>query len=77
MKKPIVTSGGRVTIPADIRQRLHIRKGTRLHIEERGHELVVTPITPEYIESLAGILAGHDLAKGLLEDRAEDKRKEG
>ena len=75
-KKYIVGSKGRIIIPAEIRQKLDIKKGTRLYFEERGGEIILRAINRKYIESLTGILAGNDLAKGLLEDRAEDKRKE-
>lgn len=76
MATAIVTSKGQVVIPVEIRKKLDIKKGTRLYFEERGNEVILRAINRKYIESLAGILAGHDLAKSLLEDRAEDKRKE-
>lgn len=76
MASAIVSSRGQVVIPAEIRQKLDIKKGTRIYFEERGDEVVLRAINRKYIESLAGILAGHDLAKGLLEDRAEDRERE-
>ncbi|MBI4288135.1 MAG: AbrB/MazE/SpoVT family DNA-binding domain-containing protein [Chloroflexi bacterium] len=76
MASATVTSKGQVVIPVEIRKKLDIKKGTRIYFEERGDEVVLRAINRKYIKSLVGIFAGHDLAKGLLEDRAEDKRKE-
>jgi bifunctional DNA-binding transcriptional regulator/antitoxin component of YhaV-PrlF toxin-antitoxin module len=47
-----------------------IKKGTRVFIYEKGGEIVVKPITDEYIESMAGVTG----TKGkLLEALKEEK----
>jgi len=77
MTTTIVTPKGQIVIPSKIRRRLNIKKGTKLYIEERGDELILKPITPEYLERLAGILPTKGrLSKALLEDRARDKERE-
>ena len=72
-----VTSKGQVVIPAKIRKRYGLSKGARLCIEEHGDELILRPLTPEYLDRIAGILKGPDsLSRKLLQERARDKQKE-
>ena len=66
-----VTSKGQIAIPARIRRRFGIEKGTRLYIEERGEEIVLKPLTAEYIDRTAGILKSEvSLTGKLLQERA-------
>ncbi len=77
MSTTIVTTKGQIVIPADIRKRMNLKKGTRLFIEEKGSELVMRPITADYFEQVAGILPGKGkLTRALLKERAKDKAKE-
>ena len=77
MTTTVVTTKGQIVIPSKIRQRLKIKRGTKLYIEERGDELILKPVTPEYFEKIAGILPTKGkLSKALLEERAKDKGKE-
>lgn len=73
----VVTVKGQVVIPAKLRHRLGIKKGTRLYIEERNGELVLRPLTREYFQKMSGILKGTGLTTALEEERrAELKREE-
>ena len=66
-----VTSKGQIAIPARIRRNCGIEKGTRLFIEERGGEIVLKPLTPEFLDQMAGVLRGPDsLSRQLLAERA-------
>lgn len=77
MVKTVVTTKGQVVIPSKLRRKFNIKKGTKLVIEERGDELILRPITPEYLDKLAGILPSKgSLTKLLLEERAKDREKE-
>ena len=77
MTTTVVTTKGQIVIPAKIRRRLNIKKGTRLCVEERGDELVLKPITPEYFKKIAGILRTKGrLCKALLAERAVDRQRE-
>lgn len=71
-----VTTKGQIVIPARIRERLGIRKGTRLHIEERDGEVILRPLNREYFQKMSGILKGGGLVKALEETRAEDRKRE-
>lgn len=77
MTTTIVTTKGQIVIPSKIRHRLKIKRGTKLYIEERGNELILKPVTPEYFERIAGVLPTKGkLSKALLEERAKDKERE-
>jgi len=77
MTTTIVTTKGQIVIPSKIRQRLKIKRGTKLYIEERDNELILRPVTPEYFERIAGVLPTKGkLSKALLEERAKDKERE-
>jgi len=69
-----VTSKGQLVIPAKLRKKFGIRKGTRVSVREEGTRLILQPITREYIHSLRGILKGDGSAmKFLLEERKRDR----
>jgi AbrB family looped-hinge helix DNA binding protein len=71
-----VTIKGQVVIPAKIRERLGIKKGIRLHVEERDGEVILRPLNREYFQKMSGILKGGGLVKALEESRAEDRKRE-
>jgi AbrB family looped-hinge helix DNA binding protein len=73
-----MTIKGQVVIPAKIRQRLGLKKGSKIFVEERNGEIVLRPITREYFQKMSGILKGGGLTKALEQSRREDlKREEG
>jgi AbrB family looped-hinge helix DNA binding protein len=69
-----VTVKGQMVIPASARKRLGIREGTRIQIEvdDVNKQLILKPITREYIHSLRGKYKGKGLLKALM---AEKKRE--
>jgi len=76
MATTVVTTKGQVVIPAEIRRRLNIKKGTRLHIEEKEDGLVLKPVTPAYLDRVAGVLETKGkLSKALLKERALDRAR--
>ena len=73
----VVTTKGQVVIPARIRKRMNIKKGTRLLVEESESGIALTLITPALFEKLAGTLrTGGKLTKALLDERAKDGVRE-
>ena len=73
MENVVVTSKGQVVIPAKYRRKYNIKKGTRLSLFERKGELILKPITDEYIRAMAGITG----TKGrLLKALKAEKDKE-
>lgn len=69
----VVTSRGQLVIPARLRRRLGIQKGTTVSIVEDGGRLIVQPITADFIDSLRGSLKG---GPSLLRDLQKDRRRE-
>ncbi len=72
----VVTVKGQVVIPARLRHRLGIKKGTRLYVKERNGEIVLRPLTREYFQKMSGILKGSGLVRILEESRAGDLKRE-
>jgi AbrB family looped-hinge helix DNA binding protein len=71
-----VTIKGQVVIPAKLRHRLGIKKGTKLYIEERDGELILRPLNREYFQKMSGALKGTGLLKALEEERRDDLKRE-
>jgi len=72
-----LSTKGQVVIPADIRRKLGLRKGTPLVITEDHGAVVIRPATRQYFDSLAGILAGGpSLCKEIIEEHAREREKE-
>lgn len=74
METSIVTVKGQVVVPARIRRKFGIKKGTRVAFIEREGKLVMQPLDKNYFESLAGIL-GTDgrLLKSLMQDKKKER----
>ena len=53
---------------------LHIKQGTRVHFAARHGEIVLTPLTPRYFETMAGFLGtGGKALKLLLKERQKER----
>jgi len=73
MDKSVVTVKGQVVIPSRLRRKFGIKKGTQVYLYDRDGEIIIKPITDEYIQSMAGITR----TKGrLLKVLKEEKEKE-
>lgn len=72
------TIKGQIVIPAVIRRKLGVKNGTRINVkaDEKAHQIILTPITREYIYSLKGKYKGLGLLKTLMEERKRDWEKE-
>ena len=71
------TSKGQVVIPAELRKKYNIRKGTRLAISAgEGNVILVRPVPDDPVEASRGILKGkNSLTRALLKDRAEEAKR--
>lgn len=78
MTMTMVTTKGQIVIPSIMRRHFNIRKGTRLCIIEKEDEIVLKPLTREYFQKMAGILAvkGKSMTQELLEERAREREAE-
>jgi len=70
----VATSKGQVVIPSKIRKQLGIKDGTYFQIDVNTitRQIILTPVTREYIHSLRGKYKGKGLMKALM---AEKKRE--
>ena len=74
MDKASVTIKGQVVIPSKLRRKFGIKKGTQVFLFERGDEIVIKPITDEYIRSMAGVMGTKGkLLKALKEEKAKER----
>lgn len=70
----VVTTKGQLVIPAKLRRKLGIRKGTRVAFLVEDHHLVLQPLTPAFLRSLRGSWKGGPSAlEFLLEDRKRER----
>lgn len=71
-----VTIKGQVVIPAKLRHRLGIKKGTKFYVEEQNGEIILRLLNREYFQKMSGVLKGGGLVKALEKTRAEDLKRE-
>jgi AbrB family looped-hinge helix DNA binding protein len=73
-----VTEKGQIVIPAPLRRKLHIKKGSKLGIEEaKGGTIILKPLwdisSDDPVEKSKGILKGKSsLLKSLLNERKKE-----
>ena len=67
------TEKGQIVIPASIRRKLGIKKVTRIKIEENGKEIILRPITREYVHRLRGKFRGKGLMKALMAEKERER----
>ncbi len=72
----IVTSNGRIVIPASIRLMFGIKEGTHIHIavDEKSNRIILKPITRKYIHSLRGRFRGKGLLKALMAGKKRERK---
>jgi AbrB family looped-hinge helix DNA binding protein len=70
----VITTKGQVVIPARLRRRFGIKKGTMVTFVEDDGRLIVQPVTREFIRGLRGSLKGEPSAlRDLLEERKRER----
>jgi AbrB family looped-hinge helix DNA binding protein len=75
METSVVTTKGQIVVPARIRRKFGIRKGTKVAFIEEHGKLFIQPLDKNYFESLAGILGTEGkLLKSLMEDKEKGRR---
>jgi AbrB family looped-hinge helix DNA binding protein len=69
-----VSTKGQMVIPAELREALDLKAGTRVALQLEGNTILLQPITDEFIDSIPGSLKGPSL--GALRERQhrDDKR---
>jgi AbrB family looped-hinge helix DNA binding protein len=71
----VVTTKGQLVIPARLRRRFGIKKGTLVTFLEDGGRIIIQPVTREFIRGLRGSLQGDTSAlETLLEERKRERQ---
>lgn len=70
------TVKGQVVIPAALRRKYGIKKGTKLIVTDTEDGIILKPVTEQYLKNLQGSLKGQGGLKVLVEERSKDKWKE-
>jgi AbrB family looped-hinge helix DNA binding protein len=69
------TEKGQVVIPAHIRKRHKIAKGTKLAIYEKDDEIVIRPLFKEPVKEARGFFKkGKSALQSLISDRKEEAK---
>ena len=75
MEKVVVTVKGQVVIPSKLRLKYGIEKGTQVFVYDRGDEIVIKPVTDDYIRSMAGMAGTKGrLLKALAKEKARERK---
>jgi AbrB family looped-hinge helix DNA binding protein len=71
----VVTTKGQLVIPARLRRRFGIKKGTIVTFVEDDGRIIVQPVTREFIRGLRGSLKGEPSAlAALLKERKRERQ---
>jgi AbrB family looped-hinge helix DNA binding protein len=73
----VVTSTvkGQIVIPASLRKKFNIEKGTRVYVYDEGERIIVEPIIDDPVVSGKGMLNTHGkVLKSLISDREKESQ---
>lgn len=74
METSVVTVKGQVVVPAKIRKKFGIKKGTKIAFIEQNGKLIIQPLDKNYFERLAGVLGTNgDMLKSLMDGKNREK----
>jgi AbrB family looped-hinge helix DNA binding protein len=77
MKIATLSVKGQIVVPAKIRTKFGLKKGSRVAIIEEPGGFSVRPVERAYFEQYAGLLPGKGKAtKALLKDRRKERARE-
>jgi len=71
-----VTSKGQVVVPARLRRKFGIKAGTRLNFTEADGQIVIQPVTREFIDSFCGLFKAKPGEKSAVQELLDDRAKE-
>lgn len=72
----VTNSKGQIVIPSKIRKQLGIKDGTYLQIDVNTvtKQIILTPVTREYIRSLRGKYKDRGLMKALMTEKKHERK---
>ena len=70
------TVKGQIVIPAALRRKYGIKKGTKIIVTDIGESINLKPVTEQYLKNMQGSLKGKGALKVLIDERHKDKERE-
>lgn len=77
MLETSVTERGQTVVPAEIRKRYNIKKGTKLAWLDDGQTIIVLPVPEDPLQALYGCAVNENLSDALMEYRREERARDG
>jgi len=69
------TIKGQIVIPADIRKKFKIKKGTRVNVYEKENKIIVEPLPDDPVQEGRGMLKTQGrVLKALMKDRKNEAK---
>jgi AbrB family looped-hinge helix DNA binding protein len=74
--RTVISSKGQVVIPAEVRERLGLEKGTPATWTEEKGRLILTPITERLLDEIQGFLKPRPGESSMFEEHFKDRERE-
>lgn len=74
--RTVISSRGQVVVPAELRERLGLGKGTRATWQEEKGRLVLTPITERMLDEIQGCLTPRPGEPSVFEESLRERERE-
>ncbi len=74
-----ISTKGQLVIPAEIREALDLKPGTRIIVSRQRNHIILRPVNKQLVDELRGITAGGPSGTEMLlkQRREENKRSNG
>jgi AbrB family looped-hinge helix DNA binding protein len=71
-----ISSKGQVVVPAQLREQLGLKKGTRATWTEEGGRLILMPITERLLDEIQGFLKPRPGEPSMFEEHFKERERE-
>jgi AbrB family looped-hinge helix DNA binding protein len=74
--RTVISSKGQVVVPAELREQLGLKKGTRATWREEKGRLVLTPITERILDEIQGFLKPRPGETSMFDEIFKERERE-
>jgi AbrB family looped-hinge helix DNA binding protein len=74
--RTVISSKGQVVIPAELRERYKLKKGTRAVWRDEQGRFVLTPITEQRLDEIQGFLKPKPGEPSVFEEMLKERERE-
>lgn len=74
--RTVISSKGQVVVPAELREQLGLKKGTRATWTEENGRLVLTPVTLQRLREIRGFLKPEPGAPTMFDELFAERERE-